>query len=38
MGLDPEDEDLGLDYPERLLSLLRLWEEMGERNPNQTGA
>ncbi len=38
MGLDPEDEDLGLDYPERLLSLQRLWEEMGERNPNQTGA
>lgn len=38
MGLDPEDEDLGLDYPERLQSLQRLWEEMAERNPNQTGA
>ena len=36
-GLDPEDEDLGLDYPERLHSLKRLWEEMGERNPNQRG-
>lgn len=36
MGLDPEDEDLGLDYPERLQSLQRLWEEMGERNPNQS--
>ncbi len=35
-GLDPEDEDLGLDYPERLQSLQRLWEEMGERNPNQS--
>ena len=35
MGLDPEDEDLGLDYPERLLSLQRLWQEMEERNPNQ---
>lgn len=35
MGLDPEDEGLGLDYPERLLSLQRLWLEMEERNPNQ---
>jgi len=34
-ALDPEDEDLGLDYPERLLSLQRLWLEMEERNPNQ---
>jgi len=34
-GLDPEDEALGLDYPERLLSLQRLWTEMEERNPNQ---
>jgi ribosome biogenesis GTPase len=35
MGLDPEDEALGLDYPERLQSLQRLWQEMEERNPNQ---
>jgi ribosome biogenesis GTPase len=35
MALDPEDEGLGLDYPERLLSLQRLWLEMEERNPNQ---
>lgn len=35
MALDPEDEALGLDYPERLLSLQRLWLEMDERNPNQ---
>jgi len=35
MALDPEDEALGLDYPERLLSLQRLWQEMEERNPNQ---
>ncbi len=35
MALDPENEDLGLDYPERLLSLQRLWAEMEERNPNQ---
>jgi len=35
MGLDPEDEELGLDYPERLSSLQRLWLEMEERNPNQ---
>ncbi len=37
-GLDPEDEALDLDYPERLHSLKRLWEEMAERNPNQRGA
>jgi len=35
MALDPEDEALGLDYPERLLSLQRLWLEMEARNPNQ---
>jgi ribosome biogenesis GTPase len=35
MGLDPEDEALGLDYPERLQSLQRLWVEMEARNPNQ---
>ena len=35
MGLDPEDEALDLDYPERLQSLQRLWLEMDERNPNQ---
>ncbi len=35
MALDPEDEDLDLDYPERLQSLQRLWQEMEERNPNQ---
>jgi ribosome biogenesis GTPase len=34
-GLDPEDETLDLDYPERLHNLQRLWEEMGARNPNQ---
>ncbi|MBI4911502.1 MAG: ribosome small subunit-dependent GTPase A [Acidobacteria bacterium] len=34
-GLDPEDEALGLDYPERLHNLRRLWDEMGSRNPNQ---
>ena len=37
-GLDPEDEDLDLEYPERLHSLKRLWDEMAERNPNQRGA
>ena len=37
MALDPEDEDLNLDYPERLQSLQRLWLEMDERNPNQRG-
>jgi len=30
-------ETLGLDYPERLQSLQRLWAEMAERNPNQRG-
>jgi ribosome biogenesis GTPase len=35
MGLDPEDEALDLEYPERLSSLQRLWQEMEERNPNQ---
>ncbi|MCL1894273.1 MAG: ribosome small subunit-dependent GTPase A [Holophagaceae bacterium] len=35
MALDPEDEELGLLYPERLLSLQRLWVEMATRNPNQ---
>lgn len=35
MGLDPEDEALDLEYPERLASLKRLWEEMAGRNPNQ---
>lgn len=39
MALDAEDEDtldrLGLDYPERLQSLQRLWQEMDDRNPNQ---
>ncbi len=35
IGLDPENEDLGLPYPERLQSLQRLWLEMEERNPNQ---
>lgn len=34
-GLDPEDETLDLDYPERLHNLQRLWEEMADRNPNQ---
>lgn len=34
-GLDPEDEALDLEYPERLQSLQRLWQEMEERNPNQ---
>jgi len=34
-GLDPEDEELDLEYPERLQSLQRLWLEMEERNPNQ---
>ncbi|HJU84299.1 MAG TPA: ribosome small subunit-dependent GTPase A [Holophagaceae bacterium] len=37
-GLDPEDEELDLAYPERLQSLQRLWAEMAERNPNQTGS
>ena len=38
-SLDPEDEDtletLGVEYPERLQSLQRLWLEMEDRNPNQ---
>ncbi len=38
-ALDAEDEEtldrLGLDYPERLQSLQRLWQEMDDRNPNQ---
>lgn len=37
MAFDPEDEDLELDYPERLASLQRLWQEMEEKNPNQRG-
>ena len=39
VAFDPDDEEvldaLGLDYPERLQSLQRLWSEMEERNPNQ---
>ena len=35
MALDPEDEELGIAYPERLSSLQRLWTEMADRNPNQ---
>ena len=39
LAFDPEDdrvlEALGLDYPERLQSLQRLWLEMDDRNPNQ---
>jgi ribosome biogenesis GTPase len=35
MTLDPEDEELGIPYPERLSSLQRLWGEMADRNPNQ---
>ena len=38
-ALDAEDEatldQLQLDYPERLQSLQRLWQEMDTRNPNQ---
>ena len=37
LALDPEDEALDLDYPERLQSLQRLWLEMEERNPNTRG-
>lgn len=37
MAFDPEDEALDLDYPERLASLQRLWQEMEEKNPNQRG-
>jgi hypothetical protein len=36
---DAEDDEtldeLNLDYPERLQSLQRLWQEMDDRNPNQ---
>jgi hypothetical protein len=35
MALDPDDEELNIPYPERLLSLQRLWDEMAARNPNQ---
>ena len=39
LALDPDDEAtldrLELDYPERLQSLQRLWQEMDDRNPNQ---
>ncbi len=39
LALDAGDDDtlerLGLDYPERLQSLQRLWQEMDDRNPNQ---
>jgi len=35
MPYDPEDEALGIPYPERLSSLQRLWTEMADRNPNQ---
>ncbi len=39
MAFDAEDEEtldrLELDYPERLQSLQRLWQEMEDRNPNQ---
>lgn len=34
-GDDATLEALGLDYPERLQSLQRLWLEMDDRNPNQ---
>ena len=38
-AFDAEDEEtldrLKLDYPERLQSLQRLWQEMDARNPNQ---
>lgn len=38
-AFDAEDEAalsrLNLDYPERLQSLQRLWQEMDDRNPNQ---
>jgi ribosome biogenesis GTPase len=37
MAFDPEDEDLEIEYPERLASLQRLWLEMKEKNPNQRG-
>ena len=39
LDFDAEDDDtlerLDLDYPERLQSLQRLWQEMDDRNPNQ---
>ena len=39
LAFDPSDDEvldaLGLDYPERLQSLQRLWQEMEDRNPNQ---
>ena len=39
LAFDPEDDAtldrLNLDYPERLQSLQRLWQEMDDRNPNQ---
>ncbi|GLH70865.1 hypothetical protein GETHPA_23980 [Geothrix rubra] len=39
LAFDAEDDEvldaLGLDYPERLQSLQRLWQEMEDRNPNQ---
>jgi hypothetical protein len=34
-GDDDTLERIGLDYPERLQSLQRLWQEMDDRNPNQ---
>jgi ribosome biogenesis GTPase len=34
-AMDPLDEGHGIEYPERVLSLRRLWEEMAARNPNQ---
>ena len=39
LAFDAEDDEtldrLDLPYPERLLSLQRLWSEMEDRNPNQ---
>ncbi|HEX7552541.1 MAG TPA: hypothetical protein VF378_03245, partial [Geothrix sp.] len=39
MAFDAGDDDtldrIGLNYPERLQSLQRLWQEMDDRNPNQ---
>jgi len=39
MAFDADDEEtldrLELDYPERLQSLQRLWQELEDRNPNQ---
>ena len=34
-GDDEVLDHLNLDYPERLQSLQRLWQEMDDRNPNQ---